>query len=130
MPKVENGIYSITLNNTVLEIDPQTGGRVTSLKLDGKNFFTGKEVNANYWGSTLWPSPQKDWGGAPPPELNNQPYSVQVNNNVIKMVSRKDSKFGYMFSEEFLAFGVPSRLCSVLHLQIQPTQVMSLENNK
>ena len=100
LPQKENNIYSIKINNTVLEIDPAAGGRITSLKLNGKNFLTGREVNANYWGSTLWPSPQKEWGGTPPPELDNQPYSVRIDKKVIKMVSRKDSKFGFIFSKE------------------------------
>ena len=100
IPTTENGIYSIQVNNTVLEIDANAGGRISALKLDGKNFFTGSEVHADYWGSTLWPSPQKEWGGTPPPELDNQPYSVEIYNKRIKMLSRKDSKFGYIFSKE------------------------------
>jgi hypothetical protein len=103
IPGVHNGIYTIALNNTILEIDPQTGGRITSLKIEGKNFFTGKDVNEKYWGSTLWPSPQKEWGGKPPPELDHQPYTVHVEKNVIKMVSMKDLKFGYIFSKEIYA---------------------------
>ena len=100
IPKNENGAYSIAISNTELEIDPQTGARIASLKLDGKNFLTGQDVHAKYWGSSLWPSPQKDWGGNLPPELDEQPYSLRVENNVIKMISRKDSTFGYVFSKE------------------------------
>jgi len=100
IPANENGIYSIKINNTALEIDPNAGGRISALKLNGKNFFTGPEVHPDYWGSTLWPSPQKEWGGTPPPELDNQPYSVEIYNKKIKMISRKDSKFGYIFSKE------------------------------
>lgn len=99
-PVVQNGIYAIAMKNTILEIDPQTGGRITSLKIDGRNFFTGKDVNENYWGSSLWPSPQKDWGGKLPPELDDQPYSVGIEKQVIKLVSRKDPKFGYVFEKE------------------------------
>ncbi|HKH63207.1 MAG TPA: DUF4380 domain-containing protein [Flavitalea sp.] len=100
IPKEEGGFYRIEISNSILEIDPQTGGRITSMKLEGRNFFTGKDVHAKYWGSSLWPSPQKEWGGTLPPELDEQPYSVRVENKVIKMVSRKDSKFGYVFSKE------------------------------
>ena len=100
VPKNENGVYSITIGNTELEIDTQTGARISSLKLDGNNFLTGKNVHSKYWGSSLWPSPQEDWGGNLPPELDEQPYSVRVENNVIKMISRKDSTFGYVFSKE------------------------------
>lgn len=100
VPKKVDGIYCIKIQNQVLKINPQTGGRITSLELDGKDFFTGKDVNATYWGSTLWPSPQKEWNGVLPSELDNQPYSVQVEDNVIRMVSSKDARFGYVFIKE------------------------------
>lgn len=100
IPEKRDGIYSIRIENQVLEIDPEIGGRITSLKLDGKDFFTGKEVSANYWGSTFWPSPQKAWDGHLSPELDHKPYAVFVEKNVIKMVSQKDPKFGYIFTKE------------------------------
>src|SRR5690554_3791423 len=101
IPEEKNGVFEIKIENLLLETDPRIGGRITSLKIDGENFFTGKDVNANYWGSTFWPSPQNSWKeGTVPPELDNQPYSVQVQNDVIKMVSEKDSTFGYVFTKE------------------------------
>jgi hypothetical protein len=100
MPVNENGIYSIGIGNIILEVDPGTGGRITALRYEGKNFLTGKDAHPDYWGSTLWPSPQKDWGGITPAELDNEPYTVEVKNQVIKMVSRKDAKFGYVFTKE------------------------------
>ncbi|RYY10340.1 MAG: hypothetical protein EOO04_37025, partial [Chitinophagaceae bacterium] len=75
LPVFRNGVYSIEIDNTVLEVDPGVGGRITALKFEGKNFLTGKDAHPDYWGSTLWPSPQKDWGGIVPAELDNQPYT-------------------------------------------------------
>jgi hypothetical protein len=95
-----DGIYSLKIDDVVMEIDPEIGGRIIALRYDGKNFFTGQDVHPDYWGTTLWPSPQKEWGGSPPPELDNQAYTVQIENKVIKMVSNKDEKFGYTFSKE------------------------------
>lgn len=100
VPQNNNGLYSIIVNNLVLEIDPAIGGRITSLKIDGKNFFTEKSVNSDNWGSTLWPSPQGVWRWPPSPELDNKPYSVEVENNVVKMVSQKDPKYGWIFTKE------------------------------
>lgn len=99
-PIIQDGRFAIAMNNAIMEIDPRTGGRITALKLDGNNFLTGKEVNENYWGSSLWPSPQKDWGGTLPPELDELAYSVVVEKNVIKLTSRKDPRFGYVFEKE------------------------------
>lgn len=100
IPVNRNGIYNIEVNNMVMEVDPKVGGRITALRYEGKNFLTGRDVHPDYWGSTLWPSPQKEWGGSVPAELDSLPYTVEVKKEVIKMVSRKDAKFGYVFSKE------------------------------
>lgn len=92
-------IYEIKVRNLVMEIDPKIGGRITSLRLDGQDFLTGKDINPDNWGSTLWPSPQKEWGAAPH-ELDNMPYSVSLEGNIIKMRSLKDAKFGFVFVKE------------------------------
>jgi hypothetical protein len=68
-PIKKNGIYSISNKSWEMMIDPALGGRVTELKFNGKNLLTTKEVHPIFWGSTLWPSPQKIWGG---PELVDQ----------------------------------------------------------
>lgn len=99
IPVMKNGIYSIKINNSELEADPESGGRIVSLKLNGKNFLTGKEINASYWGSTLWPSPQKIWG-ANFKELDDKAYAVSIENNAIKMTGRKDPKSGFVFTKE------------------------------
>lgn len=100
---IENhgGHYSIKAGGNVLEVDPVKGGRITALKHDGKNFLTDSTVNNFNWGSSFWPSPQSDWNWPPPAEIDNQPYTASVNGNVLKMVSRKDAKFGLIVTKEF-----------------------------
>lgn len=100
VPRNDDGQYIITVNDVALEIDPATGGRITALKIDGKNFLTDKTVNSSNWGSTLWPSPQSVWNWPPSPELDNKPYSVTVEKNAVKMVSQKDPKYGWIFTKE------------------------------
>lgn len=100
-PELDNGIYTIKVHNLAMEIDPALGARITTLKLDGKNFLTGKEINNSMWGSTFWPSPQADWNWPPSPELDNKPYTAVVENNILKMVSQKDPKFGWVVTKEF-----------------------------
>ncbi len=99
-PEKQGDTYSISIQNQVLEINPEIGGRITSLKLEDKDFLTGKEVNADYWGSTFWPSPQKAWKGHLSPVLDHQPYTVSVEGHTLKMVSQKDPVFGYVFMKE------------------------------
>ena len=57
VPANQNGIFSIEIDKTVLEVDPGVGGRISALSIEGKNFLTGRDVHPDYWGSTLWPSP-------------------------------------------------------------------------
>ena len=100
IPSIDDGVYAIKLNNAVIRIDPRVGGRISALEIDGKNFLTGKDVNQNYWGSSLWPSPQKAWGGKLSPELDELPYSAAIEADVIKLKSARDAKFGFVFEKQ------------------------------
>jgi hypothetical protein len=100
LPVLTDGRYSIKIGNQALEIDPAIGGRITALTLDGKNFLTDSTFNNANWGSTFWPSPQREWNWPPPPIIDNKPYTASVINNVLKMVSQKDPKFGWIVTKE------------------------------
>ena len=108
MPQLNNGRYTITLQNQTLEIDPAVGGRITSLRLDGEEFLTGKDINPTNWGSTFWPSPQSAWNWPPSAALDNLPYAVSVENQVLKTESQPDPKLGYVFTKEI--WGNPENL--------------------
>jgi hypothetical protein len=97
----KNGLYAIKVQNQVLEVDPAIGGRITSLKLDGKDFLTGKDVNDFNWGSTFWNSPQSDWNWPPSAELDNKPYSAKVEGDKLIMTSEKDPKTGLVVTKTF-----------------------------
>jgi len=72
-----------------MEIDPHLGGRITSLIVDGRNFLTDDKVDSLNWGSTFWPSPQSDWNWPPPAAIDNEPYTVSLEEQALKMTSRK-----------------------------------------
>ena len=69
-PIKKNGIYTIKNAAQELTIDPAIGGRITALKFEGNNFLTTDKIHPIFWGSTLWPSPQKIWGGPDLVELD------------------------------------------------------------
>jgi hypothetical protein len=100
-PIKKNGIYSIKNRSQEMIIDPAIGGRITALKFNGINFLTTKEIHPIFWGSTLWPSPQKIWGGPDLVELDRSIYSDTAFGNTLKMVSRQDPHSGFVFSKEF-----------------------------
>jgi hypothetical protein len=98
-----NGIYSIELFNLKFEVDAKAAGRISSFKLDGKEFLSGKQVNPDNWGSTFWPSPQSAWGWPPSEELDKNKYTGGIVENSVVLSSEKDSKLGYIVKKEFLA---------------------------
>ena len=98
----KDGKFSIAVQNQLLEIDPAVGGRITSLKFEGKDFLTGKDVNDFNWGSTFWNSPQSDWNWPPSSELDNKPYSAKVEADELIMTSQPDPKTGLLLSKNLL----------------------------
>lgn len=99
--KEKGGCYSIRISDQILEIDPKTGGRITSLKMDGKDFLTDKTVNGFNWGSTFWNSPQSDWDWPPSSEIDNKPYTVKVQDNELIMISQRDPRTGLVVTKRF-----------------------------
>jgi hypothetical protein len=100
IPIKKNGIYTIKNATQELNIDPAIGGRITELKLNGINFLTTKSIHPIFWGSTLWPSPQKIWGGPDLVELDRTLYADTVFGNTLKMVSKPDPNSGFIFTKE------------------------------
>lgn len=103
LPEQNNGIYSIRLENQVMEIYPAKGGRISSLKLEGNDFFTDSTVNNFNWGSTFWFSPQSEWKWPPSSEIDNQPYRVRIENRELIMVSPQDPKTGLVLTKAISA---------------------------
>ena len=95
------GRYRIRIQNQILEIDPATGGRITSLVVNGFNFLTGKDVNDFNWGSTFWISPQTEWKWPPSASIDNKPYSVSVTGDELTLISEKDPKTGLIVTKKF-----------------------------
>lgn len=74
--------YALSFGTTRLEIDASNGGRITALRVAGRDLLadsaaTGQEDN---WGSTFWPSPQAwPWPPTDPQSIaaiNSDPYEV------------------------------------------------------
>jgi hypothetical protein len=68
--------HALGWNDVSFEVDAAVGGRITALRLGGRNLLTGPEVDPGNYGSTFWTSPQGAWGWPPPPEIDNAPYEV------------------------------------------------------
>lgn len=101
IPEKTGDFYRIKIQDQVMEINPQIGGRITSLRLGELEFLTGPEIHPDYWGSTFWPSPQKAWGGTLSAELDRLPYTVIEGNEGLKLESSIDPQSGCAFIKEF-----------------------------
>jgi hypothetical protein len=74
---------------------------VISFKLDGEELLTGPDREPSNYGSTFWPSPQKDWGWPPRPALDKNPYTAIVYENKVVLTGSTDSLTEYQFVKIF-----------------------------
>jgi hypothetical protein len=102
-PAVEGGRHVLAWDDVRLEIDAATGGRVTALRLGGRNLLSEPAADAANFGSTFWPSPQTAWGWPPVAEIDHAPYRVEVEPAAIGMRSALSPTLGVFVSKRFSA---------------------------
>jgi hypothetical protein len=83
-----------------MTIDPETGGRIISFKLNDYEFLISRDTNPEAFGSTLWSSPQSFWNWPPPAVLDQEPYNSEIAKNSFKLTSGKDPVTGFQFIKE------------------------------
>lgn len=86
--------YCIKIGEVEILINPSIGGRITALKIAGRNFFTDSTVNDFNWGSSFWLSPQSDWKWPPAAEIDNAPYYTELTGRTLVMKSNTDPRTG------------------------------------
>lgn len=90
--------FEIKVRNSVMQIDPSSGGRVRSLMYDGINFLTDSTVHSDYYGSILWLSPEKEWLMSD--EIDNKPYFINLTGDSLVLTSERD-KLGIVVQKTF-----------------------------
>lgn len=96
-------LYQLNAGNVCLIVDASLGARVVSLKMDGNEFLSGKEVHPENFGSTFWTSPQKDWGWPPSPVLDSKPYQTKKNSKGYLFTSGIEHGCSYQVMKQFIA---------------------------
>jgi hypothetical protein len=104
-PVVRDGRYTLELGGVVLEVDPAAGGRVTALRVDGRNLLTGPDVDPDNYGSTFWTSPQSQWGWPPVPEIDHGPYAAAIEGPLVVMRGAVSPALGVAVEKRFGAGG-------------------------
>jgi hypothetical protein len=95
------GRYVLACRDLTLEVDPAAGGRVTSFRCEERDALSGPEVDASNYGSTLWTSPQSDWGWPPPVEFDGRPYAVERSDDAIALVGPTIASLGVALEKRF-----------------------------
>lgn len=99
----EQGIYSLKVHDVYFEVDANSGGRISSYKIGSNEMLSGKEVNADNWGSTFWTSPQSAWGWPPSANIDKNKYQGKLQGDTVVLTSEKDEKLGYTVVKKFSA---------------------------
>jgi hypothetical protein len=102
-PAVEGGRHVLAWGDVRVEIDAATGGRVTALRLGGRNLLSEPSADAGNYGSTFWPSPQSAWGWPPLAEIDHGPYRAAVDAAAIVMRSAASATLGVVVEKRFAA---------------------------
>jgi hypothetical protein len=102
-PAVENGLHILRWDDVSFEVSPAVGGRITALRLGGRNLLTGPEVDPGNYGSTFWTSPQSAWGWPPLAEIDSAPYRASVEGGTIVLAGPPSPKLGVAVEKRFSA---------------------------
>ena len=102
-PQVRDGRHVLAWDDVSFEVDARTGGRVTALRLGGRNLLTGPEIDAGNFGSTFWTSPQSAWGWPPVPEVDHAEYRASIEDSAIVMRSARSASLGVEIEKRFSA---------------------------
>jgi len=102
-PEVRDGCHVLAWDDVSFEVDARTGGRVTALRLGGRNLLTGPEIDAGNFGSTFWTSPQSAWGWPPVPEVDHGAYRASIEDCAIVMRSARSASLGVEIEKRFTA---------------------------
>ena len=102
-PELRDGRHVLAWDDVSFEVDARTGGRVTALRVGGRNLLTGPEIDAGNFGSTFWTSPQSAWGWPPVPEVDHAEYRASIEANAIVMRSAPSASLGVEIEKRFSA---------------------------
>ena len=102
-PQMRDGRHVLAWDDVSFEVDARTGGRVTALRVGGRNLLTGPEIDAANFGSTFWTSPQSAWGWPPVPEVDHAAYRASIEDSAIVMRSAPSVSLGVEIEKRFSA---------------------------
>ncbi len=96
--------YRFSSGDTILEIDAQTGARVSKLSLSGADLIVTSATDPTTWGSVFWTSPRIDvwmpeW--PPPAAIDNSPYSATISGSHLMTTGTADTSLGVAMLKDY-----------------------------
>ena len=102
MTKYNNeGVHTLSVGNNTFSVSSSEGGRILSYTYNGREILSPASVHQLNYGSTLWPSPQRDWGWPPYPVLDTESYVVRMDQDTLVLDSKPDTVSGFRFQKKF-----------------------------
>lgn len=125
--------HRIELGGLALEVDAVDGGRIVEFSLGGRNILATRAESPQAYGSSFWPSPQKDWDWPPPPELDALPWDVAVEGRQLVLRSRTNARLGLSATQRISMLAEPLSVRIELTLENrgeQPRSVAGWQNTR
>ena len=98
-----DAMRELKAGNMSMTIDTGAGGRIVSLKYDGKEVISQSKAPESF-GSTFWTSPQNVWNWPPVPEIDKYPYEITEDGpQQLTITSQVAPKLGMSVSKKFVA---------------------------
>lgn len=95
----QDSLFTIRSNNMSITLNSNAGARVISFKVDENELLGSYDIHQQYYGSTLWLSPQGKWKGNQ--VLDRAPYSVKKRNRKsFRFKSQRDSVHGFLMEKK------------------------------
>jgi Domain of unknown function (DUF4380) len=94
----------LSVKNMAIGIDIATGGRITSLTVDGTELLGSSRIHPRFYGSSLWLSPENKWKGMG--LLDAGTYKIEHSGPGDLLISSADDTVrGFAFTKEFRVNG-------------------------
>lgn len=96
----QESTYEVKVGDVTMKIDAAKGAKILSCTLGDKEVLSQMKF-PNWFGSTFWTSPQKEWNWPPVPEHDSAPYTVEQKDGAIIMTSGLSEKIPLRIVKKF-----------------------------
>ena len=100
MLQAQETSFDIKVGEVTMTVDASKGGKILSYRY-GETEVLSQMKFPNWFGSTFWTSPQKEWNWPPVPEIDSKPYTATRENGKIVMTSQLSQRIPLRIVKEF-----------------------------